>query len=443
MLSNNYPLFARLLEAIGLDEAFLIKKAMEVCWLVRKPRSITPGDLLGAIYNNAGKNSPSYNDVASMIDIHTEKRPSRQAVAKRMDEECQQLFKCLIEKAFEHKLTSPRATPSKEFLNDYKRVLVQDSTIIQLPDWLYETFSGVSNGSSTRCNCRIQAIYDIKNKVLIDFSIDPYSKNDLTAAPELELQEGDLALRDRGYLTKDELQRHIHNQTDFIYRHKTGTVYLDPITEEPIELLNLLRKTGFIDQVLVLNNKEKTRVRIVAARVDTEIANTRRMKAKKESKGKNPSKATLALMDWTIFITTLCKEKASMKTLLSLYGLRWRIEIIFKAWKSHMSLGAIHRVCKTQLMIILRARLLRIIVFTNCLYRNCYQIVLRLYQSHLSILKFLNELQKNPERVEAIYECLFAPGVDDCATIWHCLKKYCCYDKRTRLNYHQICYSLA
>jgi hypothetical protein len=33
---------------------------------------------------------------------------------------------------------------------------------------------------------------------LIGFSIDPYSKNDLAAAPELPLQQGDLVLRDRG-----------------------------------------------------------------------------------------------------------------------------------------------------------------------------------------------------------------------------------------------------
>ena len=147
-------------------------------------------------------------------------------------------------------------------------------------------------------------------------------------------------------------------------------------------------------------------------------------------------------MDWTIFITTIRAEKASMKTLLTTYGLRWRIEIIFKAWKSHMKFDEIHRVCQTQLRIILMARLLRIIVFTNCLYRSSYRIVLRVYQRRLSLLKFLNELQKNPERVEALFECLLAPVIDESATIWHCLKKYCCYDKRTRLNYHEICDSL-
>ena len=55
-------------------------------------------------------------------------------------------------------------------------------------------------------------------------------KNDLTAAPELEIQEGDLVLRDRGYLIADEIQRHLDRRAACIYRHKTGVIYLDKTT---------------------------------------------------------------------------------------------------------------------------------------------------------------------------------------------------------------------
>ncbi len=61
----------------------------------------------------------------------------------------------------------------------YQRVLVQDSTVIKLPAALFPEFSGVSNGHSTVCNARIQAGYDRISGKIIDFSIDPYSKNDL------------------------------------------------------------------------------------------------------------------------------------------------------------------------------------------------------------------------------------------------------------------------
>ena len=365
-------------------------------------------------------------------------------MAKRINEKCQRVFKWLLQKAFEQKLASSSLDCScAEFLNSYQRVLVEDSSVIQLPSWLYEDFSGVSNGSSTVCNCRIQATYDILNKVFIDFSIDPYSKNDLAAAPELELQPDDLVLRDRGYLTKSELQRHQDNQADFIYRHKAGNLYLDPLTEEPIDLLKLLRKNGSMDQTVLINNEEKTPVRIVATALDAETANLRRMKAKKESHSKNPSRTTLALMSWSIFITSICPQKAGIKTLLTAYGLRWRIEIMFKAWKSHTKFTQLHRVNKTQLMIILTARLLRIVAFTNILYRISYDIVLRVHGGRLSLLKFLNELQKHPERAATLFECLLAPAIDESAGIWHSLKKYCCYDKRNRLNYHDVFDTIA
>ena len=183
-------------------------------------------------------------------------------MGKRINEKCQSVLEWLLQKAFEQKLASSSLDGSSaEFLTSYQRVVVQDSTIIQLPSWLYEDFSGVSNGSSKVCNCRIQATYDILNKRFIDFSIDPYSKNDLAAAPELELQPGDLVLRDRGYLTKSEMQRHQNNQADFIYRHKAGSVYLDPLTGEPIDLLKLLRKNASIDQTVLINNEENSLVR--------------------------------------------------------------------------------------------------------------------------------------------------------------------------------------
>lgn len=434
--------FLQVLQTIGLDEHSLVEKAEEVGWLQRKPKKITPFNLLSAIYEKSYQTLTSYNNVASKIDATEGNGPARQAVAKRMNKKCQKLLEFLIEKAFEYKLSSGLARMPKEFLNRYHRILVQDSTVIKLPSWLYEVFSGVSNGSSQVCNSRIQAVYDIKNMTLISFSIDSYSKNDLKAAPELELLAGDLVLRDRGYLTQAEILRHIHARADCIYRHKTGTVYLDPSTKEPIDLLELLQENGNLDLTVMLNDGKNTTLRLLSAPVDEETANIRRMKAKKEYRGHNPSCAVLALMDWTIFLTNIPKEQAKFKMIFAIYSLRWRIEIIFKAWKSHMNFETIHRVSETQLMIILKTRLLRIMVFTNHLYRSCYLILFHRYQRHLSLLKFFNELKNNPERIETIFQSLASPVVDDSAAIWQSLLRYCCYEKRTRMNYHQMCYLL-
>ena len=52
----------------------------------------------------------------------------------------------------------------------------------------------------------------------------------------------------------------------------------------------------------------------------------------------NPSKAALALLGWEIFITNVESENLSAQALAALYGLRWRIETLFKAFKSHFAL---------------------------------------------------------------------------------------------------------
>ena len=107
---------------------------------------------------------------------------------------------------------------------------MQDSTIIKLPQSLFDRFSGVSNGHTKVCNARIQGTYDLIAGRFIRFSIDPYYKNDLAAAPELEIQPGDLVLRDRGYSSYQEMQRHSQNQASLILRHKFTNRYYDPET---------------------------------------------------------------------------------------------------------------------------------------------------------------------------------------------------------------------
>ena len=111
MLSHKYPSFTHLLQAIGVDEGTLIAKAVELKWLVRTPRKITLIDLLEAIYQGVSQGSPSYNDIASTLDVKNENSPSRQAVAKRINKGCRELFKWLIQEALKHKLQASGSSP--------------------------------------------------------------------------------------------------------------------------------------------------------------------------------------------------------------------------------------------------------------------------------------------------------------------------------------------
>jgi hypothetical protein len=135
----------------------------------------------------------------------------------------------------------------------------------QHPSWSFDTFSGAANAAHQVCNALIQTTYDLKNMCFEAFSIDSYSKNDVSAAPEIELRPGDLVLRDRSYLSVGEIQRHQHAGALFINRHKTGALYRDVQSDEPLVLPRLLRRHGSLDREVALNDAQRTRVRLVAA----------------------------------------------------------------------------------------------------------------------------------------------------------------------------------
>lgn len=443
MKSPNSFFLSGLFQSIGLNEQTILQMARDAGFTVRKPRKIGPAAMLNAVCFEASQGTCSLNDVASRIDSDGGgDTPSKQAVGKRMNEACLVFFQDILARAIQHKTTSLEALLDPQFFKNYNRVIVQDSTIVKLPQWLFEEFSGVSNAHTAVCNARIQAVYDIKNMRFIAFSIDPYSKNDLLAAPELEILSGDLVLRDRGYLISGEIERHIQAGAHCIYRHKTGSSYLDVQSGKPIDLPAQLNAHGSLDISVRLNNLERTLVRLLAVPVPEEVANKRRMKAKKETKGHAPSQAVLALMSWTIFITTIPCEDAEFEKIQAIYGLRWRIEIIFKAWKSHMKFNTIHRVSKTQLLINLSARLLVITACFNALYRYCLVRLKKNHDRELSLLKFLNYLMKKPQQIQLICSSL-SGGKSTALEIWKTLKKYCCYDRRRRKNYNEICNAMT
>lgn len=446
-------LFDTYLKSLELDESQLDGLALEHGWRRREPRKITPASLLLALCIESIQGETSFNDIASTIDRLLEKPdaaagsgegspaargPSKQAVAKRMDRSFRSVVEELLARMMQAKLRC--ADYHDEFaplLSGFTRILIQDSTIVRLPSWLFGTFSGVSNGNSTVSNARIQAVFDLKSMQFLTFSIDGYDKTDQDAADELEIRPGDLVLRDRGYLNFTEIARHIDSGADFVYRHKAGGIYHDAESGGKIDLLSLLKKLNRLDIKVLLNDAPRTRVRLVAAPVDEKTAAERRRKLKKESHGKNPKAETLELCGWTIFLTTLPAGKASFGALLAVYGLRWRIEIIFKAWKSSMSFARIHRVSEDELHILLKVRLLLITQGTSMLYARCLRVVRTHCGKDLSLQKFLKRLSRDPNLFGLIEEGLESDDRDHEA--WHYLSRYCCYDKRQRKNFNQKC----
>lgn len=258
------------IQALGISAHELELIAILTGWQQRAPREITAAGLLSSLCAQCLSGTASFNDIAIALDTASGLAPSRQSVAERFAEPCLRMIQTVLRLAIDRRVTTSMQedAPVQSLVERYDaRVLVQDTTIIELPGWLFDTFSGLANGSHQVCNARIQAAYDLKNMGFEAFSLDAYSKNDFSAASELELRPGDLVLRDRGYLSAGEIQRHQQAAAHFICRHKTGAIYRDTQSDEPLDLPRLLRHHGSLDREVALNDARRTRVRLVAAPV--------------------------------------------------------------------------------------------------------------------------------------------------------------------------------
>jgi len=80
-----------------------------------------------------------------------------------------------------------------------------------------------------------------------------------------------------------------------------------------------------------VSREAKVPVRLVALPVPAQVAAKRRRALNcNRDRRCNPSAAHRALMNWAIFITSVPAHRLPADQIAELYGLRWRIETIFK-----------------------------------------------------------------------------------------------------------------
>jgi len=197
-------------------------------------------------------------------------------------------------------------------------------------------------------------------------------------------------------------------------------------------LLKYLKEKGSVDTMILAGSKEKYKVRIIAAPVSEEIANVRRMKAKKESHSKSPSKELLELMSWNIFVVTISAPEITFEIVLKIYGLRWRIENIFKTWKSNFNFDKIHNVSEQQLRVLIRARFIMIVLVNQHLFNPLLGKIKKISDKQFSMMKFMRYISRNINVIPKISDIQNISN-----NVLQALIRYCTYDKRKRLNFEQ------
>ena len=253
------------------------------------------------------------------------------------------------------------------FLGRFKRVLLQDSTVLTLHPSLAEHFAGCGNQrQASAAGLKIQAIFDLCSQRWICLQLGASRLNDQKASPLIleYLQAGDLVIRDLGYAVLGVWRQIIAAGAYFLSRWRNDLGLFDPQTNQPLDLLALLQQNPQLCSLEVLaGSQERLALRLVALRLPPQLAAQRRRRAKaraQRDRSVRLSERYLKLLDWTILLTNVPAHHATAQQLLEAYGARWQIELLFKSWKSHFQIGQLPHSNPLWVLIQISAKLLAI-----------------------------------------------------------------------------------
>ncbi|MHC1725902.1 MAG: IS4 family transposase [Syntrophobacteraceae bacterium] len=337
---------------------------------LRRCRKINPAQLLQALVMASSQAAFSFRLIALFFGLLSNQRISKQAIAKRINAKCVQFMRSAVF-AFISNMSKFDKLRDDKLFEPFCRVLIQDSTVVSLPVHLASYFPGPANHTRRKLAAlRIQTYYDLRGENFPYFEVSGFRRIDQAAAGDILsiATPGDLVLRDMGYFKIPILKNLLDCGIHFLSRLPYKVSILDPTTLKPIDLLSELKRKGRFDQTVLIGAEHRFSVRLIALPLPEQVVNERRRKAKKNrDTSRNPSKRHLEMLAWNIFVTSVSDSIWSCEDVEKVYRVRWRIELIFKSWKSHFHLTATPTGSVYELETFIWAKLLHICLFQNML----------------------------------------------------------------------------
>jgi hypothetical protein len=399
-------------------------------FLKRQPRKIPLTDFLLALVALAAEATLSLERITAVISLAARLTYTKQALHKRLNATVEG-FLAQVATALFGQLSQGLRTQG--LFGPFGRVLLHDSTVQALPDHLADLFPGSGNQRhKKRAALKIQFIADLLHATVVHCSLSGFTRNDQAAAPDIlaVAQRGDLIIRDLGYFVLPILAALGLKGAFFLSRFKYGVRVCD-LNGKPLNLAWELRTCGRLDREVLLD-AEGVRARLVALPVPEPVANERRRKARANRDVRlNPCREHLFLMGWSIFLTNVNRDVWPAQSLAKVYRLRWRIEMIFKAWKSHLGL----RQFNARSASLLRLSVMTKLLFCVAVYRFCQALeLLGDGQRQVSLLRLA--------RIIGQCACLFATAILQLTPdqwLEHHLTHHLFYEKRKdRKNYFEL-----
>jgi Transposase DDE domain len=301
-------------------------------------------------------------------------RVSNTALHQRFDRQAASCLEQVLAAAVRQVIVAePLVLP---ILERFSEVVVQDSTVIILPEALAEVWAGCGGDPQAgNAALKLQLALDLRTGRLRGPQIHDGRESDRNATLHHDLPPGSVRIVDLGFWDLVVLAELLERGVYWFSRAQAQT-NLQTADGQWWELLDLLEEQGHqpLDLPVRVGKAEQVPARLIAVPVPAAVAARRREELRREARdsGKPLSQVRWALARWSIYITTIPEELLSLEEGLVLGAARWQIELLIRLWKSHGEIDLVRKHKPWRVLCELYGRLLNQIVQHWLLLVSCW-----------------------------------------------------------------------
>jgi len=328
-----------------LDPVFIERKARETGFLIRK-RKLEPYYLvLILLFGVSNHLKPTMEEIhRRYVDFDDNpkilKSIRNQSFRKRFGDKLVIFLESLLEHYIDETV---RQSPAhlKGLVQDFKDILVQDSSIIRICKKLY-SLHPAARCRDNSAGLKIHAVYSAVSHSLIKATITTERVHDAKMQEIGPDVQNTLLLNDLGYYSLKAFSK-IHSYGGFfVSRVKTNAVFkVITVNSGPSDFLSIVDKNCFI------NIKGDEFFEKIPKRGVFDLICSFQIGEERVNKTKNPILQEFRVIcswnpiakKWQVYMTNLAEECFSADDIYELYRYRWVIELIFKELKGDYDLG--------------------------------------------------------------------------------------------------------
>lgn len=382
----------------AMEKLELEQRAWECRYYKRSPQKLTISSIVEGFWMMQKHGVNTLRNWAVFSGLQISSTVTKQAIDNRLNGSLLKVLEQTLLHSLSLKLDTKWLSKKKQELNGllghFNRIILQDSTVQQVPTQLYEIVSGNKTSSGNRALVRIQSVFNFTDERWENFSIDTYSQNDKVQSTfGLEkFQKRDLILRDLGYFVIDTVAQMIEEQ--YIISPYNPGVCLYDFQKNQIDLLALLKEKRTLDIEVLVTRKSNLPMRLVARKLTKEHKQKKIKSAKSQAHAKcKYTDRYFELLGYEIYLTNIPANILTVKDIAKMYGLRWYIEILFKSWKSYFNFRTMFQQKKMDFQrtkITIYLLLIQFVYLTNYVYQYIKQQLDEQKYEFISSLKFMD-----------------------------------------------------